>query len=68
MPTADLNWMAKTIVEETWGIEEVKVNLNSYYTWLLRFSVDCPFRDVRTGCKDILSRAEVICPSPVCLI
>jgi hypothetical protein len=55
----DINWIGKVVVEEIWGSDEMKVNLDSYYIWLLRFSFDCPFRDVRKGCKNILLRAEV---------
>jgi hypothetical protein len=55
----DLRWAAKAISEEVWGLEEMKTNLDNYYSWLLRFSVDCPFEDVRTGCGEILMCAEV---------
>ncbi|PWW80840.1 PA26-domain-containing protein [Tuber magnatum] len=54
----DLAWTGRQVAEETWGVEEVKTNLENFYTWLLRFSIDCPFKDVRKGCRAILQRAE----------
>ncbi|RPA97476.1 PA26-domain-containing protein [Choiromyces venosus 120613-1] len=54
----DLAWTGRQVAEETWGVEEMKTNLENFYTWLLRFSIDCPFKDVRKGCRAILQRAE----------
>lgn len=55
----DVNWAGRLVAREIWGVEEMRVNLENYYCWLLRFSVDCPFLNVRRGCKEILARAEV---------
>lgn len=54
----DLAWAGRQVSEEIWGLEEMKTNLENFYTWLLRFSLDCPFKDVRKGCREILKRAE----------
>lgn len=56
----DVAWAGRQVAEEVWGLEEMKINLENFYTWLLRFSIDCPFKDVRKGCREILKRAEVI--------
>lgn len=55
----DVAWAGRQVSEEYWGLEEMRVNLENFYTWLLRFSLDCPFKDVRKGCREILKRAEV---------
>lgn len=55
----DLAWTGHQVAEETWSVEEMKTNLENFYTWLLRFSIDCPFKDVRKGCRAILQKAEV---------
>jgi hypothetical protein len=56
----DLAWIGRQVSEEVWGVEEMRTNLENFYTWLLRFSIDCPFKDVRKGCRAILQRAEVL--------
>lgn len=56
----DLAWAGRQVADETWGVDEMKTNLNNFYTWLLRFSIDCPFKDVRKGCRAVLQRAEVL--------
>lgn len=55
----DVAWAGRQVAEEIWGPEEMKINLENFYAWLLRFSIDCPFKDVRKGCREILERAEV---------
>lgn len=55
----DVVWAGCQVAEEVWGLEEMKMNLENFYAWLLRFSIDCPFKDVRKGCREILKRAEV---------
>lgn len=55
----DVVWAGRQVAEEVWGLEEMNINLVNFYTWLLRFSIDCPFKDVRKGCREILQRAEV---------
>lgn len=55
----DVAWAGRQVSEEIWGLEEMRINLDNFYTWLLRFSIDCPFKDVRKGCREILKRAEV---------
>jgi len=56
---AEVSWAGKLVADETWGVEQMRINLEDYFTWLLRFSVDCVYRDVRKGCQAILQRAEV---------
>lgn len=57
--SGDVAWAGRQVAEEVWGLEEMKMNLENFYAWLLRFSIDCPFKDVRKGCREILKRAEV---------
>jgi len=57
---ADVSWTGKVVADENWGVEQMRINLEDYFTWLLRFSVDCVYKDVRKGCQAILQRAEVI--------
>jgi hypothetical protein len=63
----EINRAGKLVAEETWGMEQMRVNLDNFFTWLLRFSVDCPYQDVRKGCKAILQRAEVFFSSYQCI-
>jgi hypothetical protein len=58
-PIDEINRARGLVAEETWGLEQMGVNLDNFFTWLLRFSVDCPHPDVRKGCKSILRHAEV---------
>lgn len=55
---AEVSWAGKLVADESWGVEQMRINLEDYFTWLLRFSVDCVYKDVRKGCQAILQRAE----------
>lgn len=55
----EVTWAGRQVVAELWSLEEMRLNLENFYRWLLRFSVDCPYLNVRRGCKEILARAEV---------
>jgi hypothetical protein len=63
---ADVNWAGKMVTAETWGVEDMRSNLENFERWLLRFSIDCPHKDVRKGCKEILRRAEVCFATAPC--
>ena len=55
----DMKRSIEEIEDEVLTMDEMKVNLENYYLLLLRLTLDCPFKDVRKECRNIIHNVSV---------